>query len=169
MIMDMNIKTQIEQDICRIEELLRTEIFNTDNISNPLRRSAFTEMFIHLADLLKKCEIYSSRISFTDDVIITPEVKDITDLVINVRNALCHISSNNHMIKNTNLVITNNVVRGKGILFKSGDIVVASDYDDDICYCFGNLKLYFKRHIIRAFREAKQELLPLISHDRTRR
>lgn len=42
------------------------------------------------------------------------------------------------------------------------DIEIKSEFDDDVCFFFGTQKIYFKRHILRAFEEAKQKLIPLL-------
>jgi hypothetical protein len=34
--------------------------------------------------------------------------------------------------------------------------------DDDIIFCYGRHRLYFKGHILRAFKEAQDSLLPLL-------
>ena len=165
MSIDMTIIRQTDFDIHRIEVLLSTDIFSRDNIRNPLERSAFTEIIIHLADLLIKCKKYSSRVSFTDDIIITPNINDITDLIVYVRGALCHITSGNHLFNHTNQVFSYNIAIGKGTIFKAGETSVTSDYDDDICHYFGNQKIYLNRHIIRAYNEAKKGLLTFIDHN----
>lgn len=43
---------------------------------------------------------------------------------------------------------------------KIGDLELNSDYEDDIAVFYGRNRLYFKRHIVRAYTEAKQLLAP---------
>ena len=55
------------------------------------------------------------------------------------------------------------VVYGKipAAILLPGEGAIGSDYDDDVCFWFGTNKLYLKRHILRAFEEAKRNLIPL--------
>ena len=39
-----------------------------------------------------------------------------------------------------------------------GDVELTSDYEDDIAVFYGVNRLYFKRHIIKAFEESKNLL-----------
>lgn len=154
----------IVQDIDRINKILATKVFEVTG--HPLLKSAFTELMICLRDLLAKAEKYGSRISFTDDIIITNEVKDITDLVKFIRDALCHVSIYEHFVIQGQLKASFCVLRGKvthAPFEPDHDVKLISDYSDDICFFFGLQKIYLKRHIIRAYREAKRELIPFPS------
>lgn len=46
--------------------------------------------------------------------------------------------------------------------FVINDKAMGSDYADDFCIIFGVQKIYYNRHIIRAFEECKKNLLPFI-------
>lgn len=158
------IKGDIEDSIKRIEKILNTGIFTPQNIGNVFVKSAFIETLICLRDLMAKCEKFASRISFNDDVFITEKVNDVTDLIKYIRDALCHLDSNNHFLPDTNIKATYNVLFGQGVgISIDGVNIASSNYDDDVCFCFGEQKIYLERHIIRSFKEAKSKLLPLIS------
>lgn len=160
--MDFFDKTDIELDIKRIDELITSGIFNSNNAASVFVKSAFIEVLICLRDLMYKTEKYGSRVAFTDDVVITSKVKDVTDLIKFVRDALCHPDIPNHYIPNTSTKATYNVAYGKASVLQIGDILIRSDYDDDICFFFGEQKIYMKRHIIRALSEAVEKLSPLL-------
>lgn len=162
--MDLLTAADIFTTVLRINELLSSDIFHYANRRHVLVRSAFTELLIHLRDLMSKAESHSTRISFTDDVTLTNTVKDVSDLIKFVRDALCHQHIYNHKLTTGPQVakVSFNVAYGKGELMQINNITVQSDYDDDVCFFFGAQKIYLKRHIIRAFDEAKQKLLPLL-------
>lgn len=162
MSIDFFTKSDIEDDIFSINKILSTEIFSPENVSNPFKKSAFIELLICLRDLMYKTERYSTRISFTDDVVKTDKIKDVTDLIKYVRDALCHPDSPNHYLVQNNIKATFNIMYGKGCLFSTSDKNITSDYVDDVCFFFGETKIYLIRHIIRAFNEAKEKLLPII-------
>ena len=160
MSINFNIQSQIHNDIDTIEHLI---------LLNPLvtvqdyyiQNAIFTKIMICLRDLIEKSKRFSKPLTFTDDVIITKDVKNVADLIKFIRDALCHIDSDNHTIhKNT---FSYNILRGKiknAILID--DISISSDYEDDICILFGVQKIYYKRHILRAFKECKANLMPLL-------
>ncbi len=161
--LDCFTKSDVESAIRRIDELLSCGIFCSQNSQNALFRAAFIELLIALRDLMYKTQVYSSRIAFDDDVKKTEKIKDVSDLIKYVRDALCHPDSENHYIEAGNIKATFNVAFGKANLLKMGDFEQSSQYQDDICFFFGSQVIYLKRHIVRAFEEAKSKLLPIIN------
>jgi len=159
--MDPYVRQEIEDDTDRIEAILATDIFSPHNARHPLMRSAFIEILICLRDLMAKTNNLNLRIDFTDDVLISPDVKDVTDLIKFVRDALCHIDSKNHFVA-PGIKATFNVAYGKTIMLTVDEFDIASDYDDDVCFFFGRHRIYLKRHIVRAFEEVKRKLLPFL-------
>lgn len=137
-------------------------IFHPDNSGNILFRAAFIEMLIALRDLMYKSQKFASRISFTDDVPQSEKVKDVSDLIKYVRDALCHPDSDNHYIEKGNIKATFNVAFGKANLMKIGDFEQKTLYEDDICFFFGSVGIYLKRHILRAYKDAKSNLEPYV-------
>lgn len=160
--MDFFTKSDIESAIHRINELLSCGIFQQQNSHNVLFRAAFIDLLIALRDLMYKSEKLSSRIAFVDDVKKTDKIKDVSDLIKYFRDALCHPDSENHYIEVENIKSTFNVAFGKANLLKIGDFKQSSQYPNDICFFFGSQGIYLKRHIMRAFEEAKSNLLPII-------
>ena len=155
-------KADIETDFRRIDVLLSSGIFEPHSTAGKFRRAAFIELLICLRDLMAKTEKYASRISFSDDVVITDKIKDISDLVKFVRDALCHPEIEHHFLIPGKVKATYNIVFGKGELPPIKGITVTSDYEDDICFFFGVNKIYLNRHITRALIEARQKLTPLL-------
>jgi len=158
---DFFTRSEIKRSIDRIQQLQDSGIFHLDNSGSPLVKSAFIEVLICLRDLMYKTEKYDKRIDFDDDIVKTDDIKDITDTIKYVRDALCHLNSDNHYIEK-NCLASYNIVYGKGQMLNIGDSGQSSDYDDDVCFFFGAQKIYLVRHIVRAFGEAKKKLLPLI-------
>lgn len=159
--MDFSEQSEVSQSIRVIDGLLRSGIFHPQNSGHIFLRSAFIDSLISLRALMYKSERYATRISFADDVLVAGKVKDVTDLIKYVRDAVCHPDSDNHKINGGNIA-TFNVIFGKGCLLQIGDFRQESLYEDDIYFTFGGQGIYLRRHIIRAFEEAKNNLLPLI-------
>ncbi len=161
--LDFFMKNDARTAIERVEKLLDCGIFQQKNSSHVLFQAAFIELLIALRDLMCKTEKYSSRIVFDDDVKKTERIKDVTDLIKYVRDALCHPDSDNHYIEAGNIKATFNVVFGQGSLLKIDGFEQSSLYKDDICFFFGSQGIYLKRHIVRAFHEAKSKLHPIFA------
>ena len=165
--MDYFTKSDIESSFRRIEELLQCGIFHRNNSNNPLFRSALTELLILVRDLMAKAKKYAEPVTFADDIVITKEVKNVSDAIKFLRDAVCHIDSKNHNINSslTEVRASFCTIFGKGVLANIGDFELKSEYQDDICFLFGGQRLYLRRHIIRAYLEAKEKLLPLLQQN----
>lgn len=162
--MDQWDKGDITSAIGHIDGILGSGIFNPNNADHPLLRAAFVELLINLRDLMYKAEKYASRISFTDDVTVTQQVTDVTGLIKYVRDALCHPDSDNHYVEAGNIKATFNVIFGKGTLLKMGDFEQSSPHQDDTCFLFGSQRIFLRRHILRAYDEARNKLVPLLQN-----
>lgn len=160
--MDFFDRSDIESSIRRIDELMSCGIFAPANAGNVLFRAAFIELLIALRDLMYKAEKHVSRVAFADDVLTTAQVHDVSALIKYVRDALCHPDSDNHYFEKGNIKSTFNVCFGKGVLLKTPDFEQSSPYTDDICFFFGSQRILLKRHIVRAYEEAKGKLIPLL-------
>lgn len=165
----------ITNDIKRIQAVLETDIFEPNNRTNPLKQAAFTEIIVCLHDLLQKAKGLKVPITFRDDIpqnILNKagNPMDITDYVSFIRNAVCHISSKTNTLSKTDkheIGVTFSIIRGKvgPLFFIEGKTFLESPYEDDFCFVFGNHKLYYHRHILRAYAEAVQNLSPLLSNN----
>lgn len=121
--------------------------------------SALTEVLICLRDLLYKAQKYGTRISFTDDLLTSAEIPDITEAVTWARDAACHTKTPKRQVQsNVNFISTFNVRVGKSKFMKIGEVKFTSDYADDICLFIGPQRLYLNRHLKRAFKEAVNQL-----------
>ncbi len=153
-----------KRDIYRIEELLNCGIFNQQNIRHPLQESAFIDLMICMRDLLAKCEKFSTRVDFADDVIPNAYSKDVTGAITAVRDACCHIDSYKKNFDENGNRGSFNVCYGQANFMKIGDLELTSDYPDDVAVFYGPNRIYLKRHIQRALSEAKAKLQPLFQH-----
>lgn len=158
-------RSEIAYSIRKIEAILKTDIFSKRNDHHLFQRAVFIEVLILLRDLMYKSEKEAGlRISFSDDVVITQNVRDVSDLIKTVRDALCHSESRNHYVIEE-LKTGFFAVYGKTepLVRVGNEDLFFSDYEDDVCFFFGVHKIYLRRHIIRAFQLARQNLLPFLS------
>lgn len=161
----MNIRDQqdCQSSIDRIQELFSSGIFNLQSRGNPLQKSAFIELMICLRDLMYKTENHAQRIDFTDDVLTNEYVKDVTDAITAVRDACCHINSFKKRFDDRGNRGSYIIAYGECNVGTIGDIELKSEYQDDIAVFYGRNRLYFSRHILRAFNEATALLEPLLA------
>lgn len=162
--MDFMTKSDIESSFSRIETLLACGIFSSQNSQNPLVQSALAELLIRVRDLMAKSKKYANPIEFQDDIHVTEKVKNVSDAIKFIRDAICHIDSDNHNHDQCSARMSYNIVYGKGNLMKFGDVEIKSDYEDDVCFFFGSQKLYLNRHISRAYKETKANLEPKLAN-----
>lgn len=164
--LDFFTKNEIESSLNKIAEIINTGIFDSNNSNSPFVRASFIQVLILLRDLMYKSERFANkRIDFTDDVIQLKtknyKVKDVSDLIKFVRDALCHPDVPHHYFDD-GIKASFNIAYGKAVIANINGVEIKSDYEDDICFFFGKEKIYLKRHILRAYKEAMDALRPLI-------
>lgn len=152
--MDKNnffIKSQIRSNIQTISTLLNTGVFSSLEL-RIFQEPVFVSIILKLDDLLQKFRILNQRINFKNDIYSG----DITDLVNKIRNAICHLNSDENLLdRETQTKFVFNLLVGKVNAVKIGENIVAkSDYDDDIAFFYGEHRIYLQRHLIRVLNEA---------------
>jgi len=151
------VKSQIQSNINDVKVLLGTGVFSAP-ILRSFQEPVFISIILKLDDLLQKFRILKKRINFTDDI----SRGDITDLVNKIRNAICHLNSGENLLdKKYQIKFVFNMLVGKtNAIILGKDVIAKSDYDDDIAFFYGEHRIYFKRHILRALEESIK-----IAHD----
>ena len=162
--MDFLTKSDIEVSFSRIDTLLECGIFLPDNSQNPLVQSALAEILIRVRDLMAKSKKYAVAIEFKEDINATDKITNVSDVIKFIRDAICHIDSDNHNHEECGARMSYNIGYGKCNLMKLGDIEIKSDYEGDVCFFFGSQKLYLNRHIKRAYLEARENLEPVLAN-----
>lgn len=147
------IKSQIEISIQQVIELINTNVFTKKDFI-AFREPVFVSMILKLDDLLQKFRILGHRLNFNDDI----STGDITDLVNNIRNAICHLNSGENLLdKKSQLKFVFCMLLGKANGITMGENIIAkSDYEDDIAFFYGENRIYLKRHIIRILNEVQE-------------
>ena len=140
---------EIEFSLRELETIFSTGVL--DDQSNPLLVAAITRCLICLNDLLNKAASKGCRVDIRDHVITSEKIQDLTDLIREVRNACCHIGSRLHRSGRWN--IQWNIVSGVGRVATVDGITFACEFEDEIAIFFGDLRLYVRRNLQRAFDE----------------
>jgi hypothetical protein len=161
--MDFRDKSDCQENLDRSVELINCGIFSMENLDNVLFRSAFIELMICLRDVLHKLEANGSKLTFKDDIITNNYVNNISELVKAARDSCCHSHSfKKNFFNSRNKSASFLVVYGVGTPLCIDGLALKSEYEDDIAFFFGENRIYFKRHIIRAVDEANIALTSLL-------
>ena len=87
-------KQKLLYEIDRCQYLYDSNILSdVMNDRSIFSESAFIEILIRLKDVLQQLNTANMRINWRNDVKTGNGIEDITDLVSNLRNAACHITS----------------------------------------------------------------------------
>ncbi len=141
---ELNFRQQatIHMNIERVQKLIDTGILNDYNnmFENVFFKSVIIEIFIIMRDLTKKSEIFSKRVSFSDDVRRDEglDIYDVTDLIRVFRDCFCHIETGK-----------------KNIDSATFDFNIVPYDDGDYAIQMGANKIFIKKHLFRALEELK--------------
>ena len=140
----------LEQQRC--VELFNSQIFIQHQL---FTQSAFIEILVRLNYILQELSKKNERIVWVDHVKTNQKIKDITDLVNNIRNAACHSDSPKNFIANYGTKLVFNVFIGEcPNAVKIGEnILLGCEYRDDIAFYYGENRIYLNRHIKRLSEE----------------
>lgn len=141
----------------RCVELFDSQIFTKHQI---FTQSAFIEILIRLNYVLQELSKKNNRIIWADDIQTDQNIKDITDLVNNLRNTACHSDSLKNYISNSNIKFVFNVFVGKcpNAVKIGGNASLGNEYQNDIAFYYGDKRIYLVRHIKRLLEELPNEI-----------
>jgi len=151
------LKRELLSETQRCAELFNSQVFVNHQI---FTQSAFIEILIRLNYILQELSKKNNRIIWADDVQTDQNIKDITDLVNNLRNAACHSNSPRNYISNSSVKFVFNTFAGKcPNAVKIGEnISLGNEYQDDIAFYYGDKRIYLVRHINRLLEELPNEI-----------
>ncbi|QQS59091.1 hypothetical protein IPN35_05925 [Candidatus Peregrinibacteria bacterium] len=142
---------ELLSEVQRCVDLFNSQVFLNNSV---FRQSAFIELLVRLNYVLQVLDKNSKRITWTDDLEVTKKIKDITDLVNNLRNAACHQESRRNFVEGTNLKFVFNTITGEvPRAIQIGNKFLGCDYADDIAFYYGDKKIYLVRHIKKLLEE----------------
>ena len=151
------LKRELFSETQRCAELFNSQVFTNHQI---FTQSAFIEILVRLNYILQELSKKNNRVVWADDVQTDKNIKDITDLVNNLRNAACHSDSPRNFISNSNIKFVFNTFAGKcPNAVKIGEnISLGNEYQDDIAFYYGDKRIYLARHIKRLLEELPNEI-----------
>ncbi|MGV8987594.1 MAG: hypothetical protein ACOH2H_15080 [Cypionkella sp.] len=146
-----------------------------------VNEAMFTYLIIRLGDVLKFVSTHERRVCFTQDVdLMQKHSRDVTDAVLDMRNAICHMPSGHHDLFGEATRVTFLIAGPKDemkINFNpdpfgpkpTESFSFENPYQDDVAFFYGRLRLYLKRNILQAIGEALNALKALEAEEEMRR
>lgn len=150
-------KAEIRGAISTCREILNLPLFN-GAMPQVLTSAAVTLLLINLNDLLQKLRSVNRTIVFADDIHPSGNATNVTELINNARNAACHLNSGNHTIDSSKFSFCFFIGKCPNVI-AIGDLVLGSDYENDVAILFGLNRVYIARHITRALNEAEMVVI----------
>ena len=151
------LKRDLLSETQRCAELFNSQIFTKHQI---FTQSAFIEILVRLNYILQELSKKDNRIILADHLQTDQNIKDITDLVNNLRNAACHSDSQRNYISNSSIKFVFNTFVGKcPNAVKIGEnISLGNEYQDDTAFYYGDKRIYLVRHIKKLLEELPNEI-----------
>lgn len=154
------LKQDLQSETQRCAELFNSQVFTNHSI---LTQSAFIEVLVRLDYVLQKLAKNRQRVVWGDDIKVFKKIRDITDLVNNLRNAACHSDSRRNYVGNTSIKFVFNTFVGKcpNAVKIGEDVSLGSEYEDDIAFYYGDKRIYLIRHVKKLLEELPNEIKKL--------
>jgi len=151
------LKRDLLSETQRCAELFNSQVFTNHQI---FTQSAFIEILVRLDYILQELSKKNKRIIWGNDVQIDQNIKDITDLVNNLRNAACHNNSSRNYISNSSIKFVFNTFAGKcpNAVQIGQNISLGNEYQDDVAFYYGDKRIYLVRHIKKLLEELPNEI-----------
>ena len=151
------LKRDLLSETQRCAELFNSQIFTNHQL---FTQSAFIEILVRLNYILQELSKKNNRIIWADDVRTDQNIKDITNLINNLRNAACHSDSPRNYISNSSIKFVFNTFAGKcpNAVKIGDDISLGNEYQDDVAFYYGDKRIYLVRHIKKLLEELSNEI-----------
>lgn len=140
------LKRELLAEAQRCAQLFNSQIFINRSI---FTQSAFIEILIRLNYILQELSDKNNRITWDDYIQVDQNIKDITDLVNNLRNTACHSDSPKNYISNSSIKFVFNTFVGEcpNAVKIGQNISLGNEYGNDVAFYYGDKRIYLVRHI----------------------
>jgi len=154
------LKRDLFSETQRCAKLFNSQVFVNHQI---FTQSAFIEILVRLNYILQELSKKNNRIIWADDVQTDQninDIKDITDLINNLRNVACHSDSPRNYISSSGIKFVFNTFAGKcpNAVKIGDDISLGNEYQDDVAFYYGDKRIYLVRHIKKLLEELPNEI-----------
>lgn len=162
-------RTQLNVNLNQLEHYLDHPCFRRDAIFTELTQSMFVKLVLLESALLEQAQQAGKRIDFLDEVGTNGRIEDITSLLGSISQSLYTFDSAS-ISKDSHATIT--IIRpefnhfyGAGMGYFANGLFFSCAHEDELAFFVGRNRIYFYRHLRRAFDQAKGYLLSILSPD----
>jgi hypothetical protein len=159
-------KQQVTQQLIRTRRLLGSDVFTSKAPFSADTQAGWIELILAVSDLVRQSSLAGKRINFTNDVNMSGGQKDVTDLLDTMRNSAYVVKAN--PLTQSDLTIIHpafNQLTGSGRGNFANGLFFSSSHKYEKAFFIGRDRIFFYRHLMRAFIEASRYLksLPAIN------
>ena len=150
---------ELNKNLDQIEQLLNQTCFKRDAIYTSLTQSSFIKLINLEAKLLRQAQQAGKRIDFLDEVGTNGRIEDITSLITMMSQFAFDFDKQTDNIRQEKILTPDiNHFYGAGVGYFSNGLFFSCNHDDELAFFVGRNRIFFYRHLVRAFDEAKTYL-----------
>lgn len=152
--------TQLNSHLNHLEQCLQNDCFKRDALFTDLTQSLFSRLIIDVDDLLQQAQRAGKRIDFLDEVGTNGRIEDITSLIHSIRQAVSTVDKPTQT-STPNQEVDGPVINhfyGAGVGYFANGLFFTCSHEDELAFFVDRNRIYFHRHLVRAFGEAKTYL-----------
>ncbi|MBD2752958.1 hypothetical protein [Spirosoma validum] len=155
-------KQQLTEHLALIAHLLQANAFKPATPFIKQSQISWIALIGAVSDLVRQALVAGKRIDFTEEVNSDDERQDITSLLDSMRQS-AYVSSDNNLARpNLTIIFPNlNYVYGVGTGYFPNGLFFRCTYENELTFFVGRDRIFFHRHLMRAFMEARCYLLSL--------
>jgi len=159
-------KQQVMQQLTRTRRLLGSDMFTSKVPFSADTQADWIELILAISDLVRQSSLAGKRINFTNEVGLPGGQKDITDLLDSMRKS-AYVAKANPLTQSDLTIIhpAFNQLTGSGRGNFANGLFFSSSHKYEKVFFIGRDRIFFYRHLMRAFIEASRYLksLPAVS------
>ena len=157
-------KQQLTEHLTHTANLFQSKVFKLNTPFTQQSLVRWIELIRAVSDLVRQTLLTGKRIGFTDEVNSLDEQQDITSLLNSMRlSAYIVRPTTPAQHKLTIITPAFNYLYGTGRGHFANGVFFSCRYENELTFFIGQDRIYFYRHLTRAFMEARHYLqsLPL--------
>jgi hypothetical protein len=157
-------KQQLSDHLTCLSHLFQSKVFKKSTSFTYQSQIQWIELIYSVSDLVKQALMTGRRIDFGVDMSNQHEHWDITNLLDTMRQSAYLIKPTSDDQPGLTVISPSfNHVYGNGIGYFAKGLYFSCKFKNELTFFIGHNRIYFYRHLMRAYREAKHYLqsLPL--------
>lgn len=155
-------KPQLADKMLRIAKLLQSRTLRPSMPFTDKSQARWIELIRAISDLLRQASLAGHRINFTDEVSSYDESQDITSLLDEMRQSAHVIRPVTPAQQDLRFLAPDlNLVHGRGLGQFANGLLFICPHKNERAFFMGRHRVYFYRHLVRAYTEAGRYLTSL--------